>query len=138
MKAHQERTYRRHPGGGYENIQAMAVNDKISYHPHQIERWCKSVLHDAAASAEVRANASDIYGEYFVNPAVGLNPKTKYFMCKGIRDQQPYLYRDRETDGTYCIIANKRYCRINLTTEEYHKMKKIFDELYIPYSIQKD
>lgn len=133
----QEITYRRRQLSGYVNTRAMAVNDNISYYPYQIERWCKSVLHSSAASSEVRVYASDIYGEYFVNPAAGLNPKMKYFMRKGIHDQQPYLYRDRETDGTYCIIVNKRYCRVNLTTEEFHKVKKIFDELYIPHSIQK-
>lgn len=119
------------------NVRSMSVNDGISYSPYQIEKWCRWILSKPARiNDEEKECAADIYGQYFVNPLTELNGSMKYFMRKGRRDDVAYLYRDRES-GTYRIIANRRYCDVELTATEKAKFEKILNELYISFDSQK-
>lgn len=136
MKSQRTFYHNRNHSSSDFNARSMNVNDGVSYPPYQIEKWCMEILHNPLTSDEERACAVDIYGQYFVNPLAELNGSMKYFMRKGTRDDIAYLYRDRES-GTYRIIANRRYCDIELTAAEKAKFEKVLNELYISCEFQK-
>lgn len=118
---------------------SMGVNDGNSYYPYEIEKWCKHTLRnlDPLVGQDEMRDASDIWGDYFVNPKIPLRASNRYFIQRNIRDGSVYLYRDRNENGLYRIVANDRYCDIDISSKEKKILEEIFGKLLIPVSFTK-
>lgn len=119
------------------NSRSMGVNDGNSYYPYEIEKWCRHTLRNPLTSSEEMADAADIWGDYFVNPVAPLRSSNKYFIQRNIRDGSVYLYRDRNEDGMYRVIANGRYYDVTLSGKEKKLLEDVFGKLLIPSSFTK-